>query len=225
VSADDTTFAAWLTKATAALGTVPAIWSNLDQADGALATINSGQSVSQVVASGVRTVATVVGKALVTPDSGQATTASYTVIQLGRTITRVRGIVVFGAGTDDGASALILTRTFNAADATYITNDGAVHPVLTNTKLDVGFYQNGSLDPLVSSITLPTPLAKDGVTAYQWGYDLDLTNNQGTFYVPYMAPIRLTSSRFADLAGGILTVESYWATGQCQSKWLGFEAN
>ncbi|MEI9885901.1 MAG: hypothetical protein WDN08_05255 [Rhizomicrobium sp.] len=199
-------------RAVLAHGAVPGFWDTFDRANGAVGTSPSGHDWSQVTAGGVKVTAAISGKSLVATDSGLATTAAYSAIDFGRTPSKIRAHVSFGAGNDGGSAALINTHTLDTADINHIAVDGSLHMVFSNTQCNVGIYLANVLSA-VAIINYPTPLAKDG-TVYTFGYDI--SGETLTFIVPNMAPVVISDKRFLLYQGRYVTFEHFWSTGQCQ---------
>lgn len=211
-------------KAVIAAGATPLAWDNFDRANGVAGSLPTLQPwVSVPGNGGVRVVAAISSGALVATDSGQSTTAAYTVVDLGKNAGRVRARVAFGSGTTGGGAGLIVTASPppTTSVVTYITVDGSIHIIFTDASVIVGFYQN-SVNTTIATLTYPKACLLDG-TEYEFGYDL--SGESATFYIPNSAPITLTDSRFSTLNGHYVTYEHFWATGQCQPKFLGIEAD
>lgn len=214
--ADAGAFATALNKARFALALQPAAWDNFDKPDGAIGLSKGGQAWAQVAASGVVVTATVSGKTLVAADSGYANTASYSALDVGQNVSKVRAKVSWGAGTDGGIAALIITSRLNTNNVQHITaadgGAGSIHISFTNSRANISFFENGNLSDLLIPV-YPGAMAQDG-TVYDIGYDL--SGSTATFYLPGMAPLVLTDPRFASLTGRYVTFEHYWSTGQCR---------
>jgi len=211
-------------KAVSAAGAKPLAWDNFDRANGVAGSLPTLQPwVSVPGNGGVRVVAAISSGALVATDSGQSTTAAYTVVDLGKNAERIRARIAFGSGTTGGGAGLIVTASPppTTSVVTYITVDGSIHIIFTDASVIVGFYQN-SVNTTIATLTYPEACLLDG-TEYEFGYDL--SGESATFYIPNSAPITLTDSRFSTLNGHYVTYEHFWATGQCQPKFLGIEAD
>jgi hypothetical protein len=207
-AAQDAYARAWL-----AHGAAPLAWDNFDRADGAIGSAASGHTWSKIPADGaVKVEAAISGKKLVATDSGQPTTASYSAVDIGQNISRVRARVSFSNATSGGAVALIVSPALSGV-ITYIT-DASIHVVFKDTSVDVGFFQAGVLTN-IKTIKYPQPMLRDAATVYEIGYDL--SGNTALIYIPNSPPIRVTDSRFASLIGRYFTVEHFWSTGQCQA--------
>lgn len=195
-------------------------YDDFQRPDGAIGVARSGQTWQQVVANGAsRVLATISNRTLVAPnrpDVGSGSTAAYSVIDFGagKSVSRIRCRGSWQPNdVDNPAVTIVLTPTFNAADANYITAGDAIHIVFTSTQGNVTFYESG-VPTSLTAFNYADP-AKDG-TQYNFGYDI--AGDVATFYGPTGDSTTRTDSRFASIGKRYATWEQFWASSPATCK-------
>ncbi|SEQ53409.1 hypothetical protein SAMN05428969_3411 [Devosia sp. YR412] len=193
-------------------------WDDFDRVDGAIGVSGSGHTWQQLnqtaSAGGSRVRAVISGKKLIAPDAPvhatnnpSGVTAAYSVLDLGRLVTKIRARISFGPGADGGNMTMAITKTLTLGSPSYITTDGALHWVWKSTSLDIGFFPAGGGSQQFLTGFNYSDMAKDG-TEYEVGADLE--DDTVIFYGPDGTTTTRTDPRFADLAGQYATWEHFW---------------
>lgn len=151
---------------------------------------------------------------LTAPDSGFSSTASYSVLTLGRPVRSVQCDVSF-LGATGGAIAMIGMQPANPKAPTVAEIvQNALHLVFTDTKVDVAFFQAGVY--VIETVNYAAPCARDGTVYPNVGWSI--SGDTLTVTLPDGSILTRTDARFAQVNGVTAIIEHYWASGAGTSR-------
>lgn len=153
---------------------------------------------------------------LIAPDSGQASTACYNVLTLGRFVKSVHCDISFvGTSGNVGSVAMIAMAPADPKSPTVAEIvQNSIHVVFTQTNVIIGIFDNGVYDQ--PTVTYAAPCATDGTIYQDVGWSL--AGNTMTLTLPDGTTSTYSDSRFSAKNGLTAIVEHYWFAGNGPSR-------
>ncbi|WP_156424733.1 hypothetical protein [Novosphingobium fuchskuhlense] len=165
---------------------------------------------------GVRVLPEIIDGALTARDSGADLTAAYLSTDLKVLAGLVRAEVSFLKGYRGGSATIIFTKniTKDRSDISFIVNDGSIHLVFTNTKVQVGLFKDRDF-LVLKTFYLKMPLPRDG---RKFIIGADINHKKLRIIAPGLIYACISHDRVEELHGPYLTIEPFWKKGQCRSR-------
>jgi len=197
------------------------LFDDFERADGAIGAPVTGNSPwivapSPALGAANCVVPVISGGALVVPDEGVNSLASYVSQNLDSTVTGMGGVVSFhGAGNHGyGSAALIISQADADGLGNYhIIRSKCVHMVFTSAYFTLGFFDGTIGGPLstLPAVYYPAACALDG-TRYALRYGIDTADGVIRVMMPGGSVKLLQDDRLKTYVGATVTVEHFKMT-------------